>query len=93
MEPIEQTAVLPDGSEAFVRVGLIHDPYIPQQEQRTVGVDVTVAGETAVSLNTILEPEQRKEARQLVEKIVSGLESGELEPTPAAIEPLADEPY
>ena len=41
-------------------------------------------------MNTILEPEQDHEARQLAREIVAGLESGELKPTAAAIEPLAD---
>ena len=32
------------------------------------------------------------EARELVREVVRGLESGELEPTAAALEPLADQP-
>ena len=91
MEPIEEKALLPDGSEALVHVGLVEDPYVAEEDQDTVGVEVVVDGEVAVSLNTVLDPDQTAEARSLVEEIVAGLESGQLEPTPAAIEPLADD--
>jgi hypothetical protein len=44
------------------------------------------------AVNTVLGPEQQSEALHLAKEIVAGLESGTLEPTAAAIEPLADEP-
>jgi len=44
------------------------------------------------AVNTVLGPQQESEALQLAREIVAGLESGNLEPTAAAIEPLADEP-
>ena len=91
METIEEKALLPDGSEALVRVGVFDDPYI-EQETETVGIELVVDGETAAALNTVLDPDQDAGARRLVEEIVSGLESGDLEPTAAALEPLADEP-
>ena len=47
-------------------------------------------GRVTAAVNTILEPEQDHEAKLLARQIVAGLESGELEPTAAAIEPLAD---
>jgi hypothetical protein len=40
----------------------------------------------------VLLPEQESEALALARRIVAGLESGELEPTAGAIEPLADDP-
>jgi hypothetical protein len=89
-EPVELTATLPDGREARVRVGVPDDPYIPRRELDTVDVEVELDGRVAAAVNTILEPEQAHEARQLAREIVAGLESGELEPTAAAIEPLAD---
>lgn len=91
METIEEKALLPDGSEALVRVGVFDDPYI-EEETETVGIEVVVDGETSAALNTVLDPDQDAEARRLVEEIISGLESGDLEPTAAALEPLADEP-
>ena len=82
--------MLPDGREARVRVGVPDDPYIPKRELDTVDVEIVLDGRVAAAVNTILEPEQDHEARVLVRKIVAGLESGELQPTAASIEPLAD---
>jgi hypothetical protein len=89
-ERVEQTATLPDGREALVRVGVPDDPYIPRRELDTVDVEILFDGRVAAAVNTILDPEQDHEARQLAREIVAGLESGELAPTAAAIEPLAD---
>ena len=89
-EPVELTATLPDGREARVRVGVPDDPYIPRRELDTVDVEIAFDGRVAAAVNTILEPEQDHEGRQLAREIVAGLESGELQPTAAAIEPLAD---
>ena len=87
---IEQTAKLPDGREALVRVGVPDDPYIPRRELDTVDVEILFDGRVAAAVNTILDPEQEHEARALAREIVAGLESGELEPTAGAIERLAD---
>ena len=89
-EPVELTATLPDGREAHVRVGVPDDPYIPRRELATVDVEIALDGRVAAAVNTILEPKQDHEARLLAREIVAGLESGELAPTAAAIEPLAD---
>ncbi|MBA2462928.1 MAG: hypothetical protein H0V45_14390 [Actinobacteria bacterium] len=48
--------------------------------------------EVLATLNTVLDPEQESEARALAREIAAGLESGDLEPTAGAIEPLADQP-
>jgi hypothetical protein len=40
----------------------------------------------------VLSADQSSEARALARDVVAGLESGELEPTAAALEPLADQP-
>ena len=87
---IEERATLPDGRQALVRVGVPDDPYIPRRELHTVDVELLLDGRVAAAVNTILEPEQEHEARELAREIVAGLESGELEPTAGAIEPLAD---
>jgi hypothetical protein len=91
VETIEEKALLPDGSEALVRVGIFDDPYI-DDDTETVGIELIVDGETTAALNTVLDSDQQDEARQLVHEIVGGLESGALAATAAAIEPLADEP-
>jgi hypothetical protein len=89
-EPVELTVKLPDGREARVFVGVPDDPYIPRRELDTVDVEISFDGRVAAAVNTILEPEQDHEARLLAREIVAGLASGKLEPTAAAIEPLAD---
>ena len=90
--PIERTAVLPDGREVRVRIGIPEDSYIPRRELRTVDVELFTADEHLAAVNSVLLPEQESEALALARRIVAGLESGELEPTAGAIEPLADDP-
>ncbi len=81
---------LPDGRAAVVRVGVPEDPYIAKRELDTVALELHVDGEVAAALNTVLDPGQESEARALAREIASKLESGELEPTAGAIEPLAE---
>jgi hypothetical protein len=88
---IEQTATLPDGREAVVRVGVPADPYIAKRELDTVDVELFLDGRVAAAVNTVLDADQESEALELAREIAAGLESGQLEPTAAAIEPLADE--
>jgi hypothetical protein len=87
---IERQVTLPDGRAALVRVGIAEDSYVRQAEIDTVTAEVVVDDEVAASLNTVLDADQESEARQLAGEIAEGLESGALEPTAAAIEPLAD---
>ena len=90
--PVEQTVSLPDGREVRIRIGIPEDSYIPRKELRTVDVELVAGGEHLAAVNTVLLPEQESEARALAREIAAGLESGKLEPTAAAIEPLADDP-
>jgi hypothetical protein len=90
--PIEQTATLPDGREVRVRVGVPEDSYIARRELQTVDVELFEGERHLAAVNSVLSPEQESEALGLVRRIVAGLESGELEPTAAAIEPFADDP-
>jgi hypothetical protein len=89
-EPIERTATLPDGREIRVRVGVPNDSYIPKRELNTVDVELFEGERSLAFVNTVLDPHQKSEALELAREIVRGLESGELQPTAAAIEPLAD---
>lgn len=91
--PIEQTASLPDGREIRVRVGVPEDSYIPRRELETVDVELFLNGRPVAAVNTVLGVKQESEALQLAREIVTGLESGDLEPTAAALEPLADQPH
>jgi hypothetical protein len=89
---IEQHATLPDGREVVVHVGVPDDPYIDRSDLETVGLELRSAGTVLVTLNTVLDPDQESEALALAREIAVGLESGGLQPTAAALEPLADRP-
>jgi hypothetical protein len=88
--PIEQPAALPDGRLLLVRVGIPDDSYIPRRENETVALELVQDGEVAATVNTVLRPEQESEARALARDVAARLESGDLEPTAGALEPLAD---
>ncbi len=88
--PIEQPAALPDGRRIVVRVGIPDDPYIPKRENETVAIELVQDGEVAATVNTVLRPEHESEARALAREVATRLESGDLEPTAGALEPLAD---
>lgn len=88
--PIEETATLPDGRAAVVRIGVPDDPYIAKSQLDTVAVEVRIDETVVATVNTVLDANQVSEARTLALEIVSGLEAGTLEPTAGAIEPLAD---
>jgi hypothetical protein len=88
--PIEQPAALPDGRVLVVRVGIPDDSYIPRRENETVALELVQDGEVAATVNTVLRPEQESEARALARDVAARLESGVLEPTAGALEPLAD---
>ena len=87
---VEEIATLLDVRTAVVRIAVPDDSYIPRRELDTVALELTLGGEVAATVNTVLDPEQDSEARALAREIVAGLESGALEPTAGALEPLAD---
>jgi hypothetical protein len=86
--PVEERAALPDGRKAVVWLGVPDDGYVARRDLDTVAIEVRVDGEVAAALNTTLEPEQDSEARFLAREIAGGLESGRLEPTAGALEPI-----
>jgi len=88
--PLEQEATLPDGRVVRVRVGLAEDSYIRPREVDTVTVELYGDGEHLAAVSTVLGARQEREARELLDEIVSGLEAGTLAPTAGALEPLAD---
>jgi hypothetical protein len=89
-EPFERVANLPDGREARVRIGVPDDSYIPKRELDTVALELFIGGEVVATVNTILSPDQTDDGHDLVREVVELLESGELQPTAAALEPYAD---
>jgi hypothetical protein len=88
--PAEERATLPDGREVLVRVGVPEDPYIRKKELDTVSLELWSGDEAVAAVNTVLAPGHKSEARALAREVAAGLESGELEPTAGALEPLAD---
>ena len=88
--PLIEDATLPDGRVVRVRVGVPEDGYIRARDLRTVDLELYGDGEHLAAVNTVLDPEDESEARQLLREVVAGLESGALQPTAGAIEPLAD---
>ena len=87
---IEESATLPDGRVVIVHVGVPEDPYIPRSELETVDVELHAGSTVLAAVNTVLDPDQEREAQELAREIARKLESGELEPTAGAIEPFAD---
>ena len=88
--PAEEQATLPDGRDVLVRVGVPVDPYIRKKEFDTVSLELWSGDQAIAAVNTLLEPRHTSEARALAREVAAGLESGELEPTAGALEPLAD---
>src|SRR5580693_3779777 len=89
--PVLETARLPDGREARIRVGMAEDPYIADRDMSTVVLEIRLGRGVAATINTVLEPEQVSEARHLAEHVRAGLSSGELKPNASSLERLADE--
>jgi hypothetical protein len=88
--PIERETTLPDGRNLVVRIAVAADPYIPRRERSTVTLELLADGRVAATVNTVLAPAQVSEARKLADEVATRLQSGELQPTASAIEPLAD---
>ncbi len=74
----------------MIHVGVPDDPYIPRSQLDTVDVELHAGGSVLAAVNTVLDVDQESEALELAREIAKGLESGDLEPTAGAIEPLAD---
>lgn len=89
--PIHETARLPDGRTATIRVGIPEDSYIADRDLDTVVLELRIGGGVAAVVTTVLDADQVSEARQLATRVAEGLHSGELEPHASALEPLADE--
>jgi hypothetical protein len=87
---IELAATLPGGRTVTVRVGVPDDSYIPKRELDTVDLELWENGRAIAAVTTVLDADQTSEAIALARDVVTRLESGELEATAGAIEPLAD---
>lgn len=88
--PIHRDATLPDGRVVEVRVGVADDPYLEPDDEHTVSLELWTGGEVLATVDTILSPEDLDDAEVLATAVAEGLAAGRLEPTVAAVEPLAD---
>ena len=88
--PITDTARLPDGRAAEIRVGIAEDSYVADRDLDTVVLEVRIGQEVAAVVDTILGGSHVTEAQHLVSRVRDGLASGDLQPTVASLEPLAD---
>jgi hypothetical protein len=88
--PIIETAHLPDGRNARIRVGIAEDSYIADRDSNTVVLEVRIGRAVAAVIDTVLGASEETEARHLAGRVRDGLSSGELEPTTSALERLAD---
>jgi hypothetical protein len=88
--PVHKEATLPDGRQIVVRVAVAADTYISRRELQTVTLELLVDDRVEATVNTVLTPTQVAAARKLVAVVATALQSGDLQPTASAIEPLAD---
>jgi hypothetical protein len=88
--PVERETSLPDGRRVVVRIAVAADAYIPRRERHTVTLELLAEDRVEATVNTVLTPTQVGEARKLADEVATKLQSGELQPTASAIEPLAD---
>jgi hypothetical protein len=88
--PIIETAHLPDGRNARIRVGIAEDSYVADRDLNTVVLEVRIGQAVAAVIDTVLDAKQEDEARHLANRVREGLSSGTLEPTVHSLEPLAD---
>ena len=89
--PVVEHAVLPNGGNVTVWVGVPDDPYIDDKTQLTT-VDIQLHEGNAViaSLSTVLEPEQTSEAVELAREVKAALEAGTIGLHANELEPFAD---
>lgn len=90
-EPVVRPVTVPDGRTGVLRIGLAEDPYLGRSAD-TVTLELTLDGEPVAALTTLLGADDVRARRELAEQLAAGLESGDLEPTAGALEPLANEP-
>jgi hypothetical protein len=88
--PIIETAHLPDGRNAHIRVGIAEDSYIADRDSNTVVLEVRIGHGVAAVIDTVLDASEVTEAQHLASRVRDGLSSGELEPTASSLERLAD---
>jgi hypothetical protein len=89
--PVVESAHLPDGRNARIRVGIAEDSYVADRDLNTVVLEVRIGSAVAAVIDTVLNADQVDAARHLATRVRDGLATGELQPSTSALERLADE--
>jgi len=89
--PVIESAHLPDGRNARIRVGIAEDSYVADRDLNTVVLEVRIGRSVAAVIDTVLNADQVDAARHLATRVRDGLASGELSPLASSLERLADE--
>src|SRR5436305_15117524 len=92
VSPAVEHASLPHGGTVTVWVGIPDDPYIEDKSQlTTVDIQLHEGNGVVASVETVLDPDQESEARQLARDVKAAIEAGEIGLHAQELERFADE--
>jgi hypothetical protein len=90
-QPIIEHATPPGGGTVTIWVGIPDDPYIDDKSKlTTVDIQLHEGNAVVASLSTVLEADQRSEARALALEVKAAIEAGEIGLHASELEPFAD---
>ena len=90
--PVVEHAHLPHGGTVTVWVGVPDDAYIDDKSQlTTVDIQLHEGNAIVASMETVLDPDQVGEARQLARDVKTALEAGEIGMHAQELERFADQ--
>jgi hypothetical protein len=90
--PVVEHASLPEGGTVTIWVGVPDDPYYDDKSQlTTVDVQLHEGNAVVASLETVLDPDQVSEARQLANDVKAAIEAGEIGLHAQELERFADQ--
>ncbi len=90
--PVVEHASLPSGGTVTVWVGVPDDPYYDDKSQlTTVDVQLHEGNAVVATMETVLDPEQVSEARQLALDVKAAIEAGEIGLHAQELERFADQ--
>jgi len=90
--PVVEHAHLPKGGTVTIWVGVPDDSYIDDKSQlTTVDIQLHEGNAIVASLETVLDPDQVSEARQLANDVKAAIEAGEIGLHAQELERFADQ--
>lgn len=90
--PVIEHASLPNGGTVTIWVGVPDDPYYDDKSQlTTVDIQLHEGNGVVASLETVLDPDQVSEARQLANEVKAAIEAGEIGLHAQELERFADQ--